>query len=118
MINVKTKISKIQIARRILQLLGLIFLPGIFILTFIGLKDIYSAILSENFSFYKNILQAAEVVTIIPITIIFGRFFCGWLCTFGVLNDFIYLVSSKVFKIKFRINEKLDSKLKYLKYII
>lgn len=118
MVDVRRKISKIQIARSAVQLLGIIFFPAIFILVFSEIRDIYLAVLEGNFNFYQIVPKAVELITVIPITIILGRFFCGWLCAFGTFNDVIYLVSKKVFKIKFKVNEKLDSMLKSLKYIL
>ncbi len=118
MANLNRKISKIQITRIVVQLLGLILLPGAFILAFSEIRDIYLAILSGKFSFYQVIPKSVELIAIIPITIILGRFFCGWLCAFGTFNDFIYIISNKLFKIKFKVNEKLDSILKSLKYIL
>ncbi|WML37013.1 FMN-binding protein [Clostridium sp. OS1-26] len=118
MANLNRKISKIQIIRSVVQLLGLILFPGTFILAFSEIRDIYLAILSGKLNFYQVIPKSVELITIIPITIILGRFFCGWLCAFGTFNDFIYIISTKVFKIKFKVNEKLDSILKSLKYIL
>jgi polyferredoxin len=118
MSTVKRKISKIQIARVLVQILGLILLPGTFILAFSEIKDIYLALLLGNLNLYQMIPRIVELIAVIPITIIAGRFFCGWLCAFGTFNDFVYLISKKVFKIKFKVNEKLDSMLKLLKYVI
>ncbi|MDF2880379.1 MAG: FMN-binding protein [Clostridiaceae bacterium] len=118
MTTVKEKISTIQILRRLVQILGLILLPGTFILAFSGIRDIYLSILTGNFSLLNSIPKAVEVIAVIPITIIAGRFFCGWLCAFGTFNDFIYLISSKVFKIKFKVSEEWDSILKSLKYFL
>ena len=47
-----------------------------------------------------------------------GRWFCGWICAFGAYNDLIYFISKKVFKSKFKVNEKVDSILKYTKYVV
>lgn len=46
--------------------------------------------------------------------ILFGRFICGFLCPFGFLQDLLYKIKTKKLKIK----EKIDSKLRYTKYII
>jgi uncharacterized protein with FMN-binding domain/Pyruvate/2-oxoacid:ferredoxin oxidoreductase delta subunit len=75
-------------------------------------------ILKGNFDVISVWPQLLAMATIFTITIIFGRFFCGWLCTFGAINDFIYMISKKLFKTKFKVSEKLDSILKYLKYVI
>jgi polyferredoxin len=54
----------------------------------------------------------------IVFTLIFGRFFCGWFCAFGTFNDLIYLISKKLFKVKIRMNSKVDNMLKYAKYVV
>jgi Polyferredoxin len=75
-------------------------------------------IIKGNFNITQSWPKLIAVFTTIPITIILGRFFCGWFCAFGAFNDFIYIISKKVFKIKFTINERLDYILKYFKYVI
>lgn len=60
-----------------------------------------------NFSFY--------IVGIMSIFgIVFGRFICGWLCPFGLIEDLLHKIPSR----KIRINKKVNNFLKYLKYII
>ena len=49
MSNARRKISKIQIARMVVQFLGLILFPGIFILAFSEIRDIYLAAISRKF---------------------------------------------------------------------
>jgi len=46
--------------------------------------------------------------------ILFGRLICGFLCPFGFLQDLLFKIKTKKIKIK----EKIDSKLRYLKYVI
>lgn len=46
--------------------------------------------------------------------VIFGRFICGWLCPFGLIQDLLYKVPSK----KIKVPNKVNNVLKYLKYII
>lgn len=46
--------------------------------------------------------------------LIFGRFICGWLCAFGLIQDLLYRIPVP----KFTIPEKVDSVLRYLKYVI
>lgn len=111
-------ISKLQGLRLISQITFLILMPELFTLIFNQLKKIYSMILKGNFDVISIWPQVLAMITIFIITIILGRFFCGWLCTFGAINDFIYMISKKVFKTKFKVNEKVDSILKYLKYVV
>lgn len=112
------KVSKFQIFRTAVQIAFLILLPGLFTLTFSQLGRLYSLIIKGNFSLSQAFPQIITAVTVIAVTIFFGRFFCGFLCAFGTFNDLIYLVSRKIFKVKFRINPKIDAALKYVKYFI
>lgn len=112
------KLKKIQIFRIIIQIIMLFLLPGLFIMAFNGLKEVVKMVLSGNFGFIQALPSLLEFVTVTIFTIISGRFFCGWLCAFGTYSDLIYLMSKKIFKTRFRMNEKIDSYLKYAKYII
>ncbi len=112
------KISQLQALRFISQIMFLIFIPELFTLTFSQLKKVYLMFIKGNFNITSMWPQLLALFIIIPITIILGRFFCGWFCTFGALNDFIYILSKKVFKTRFRVDEKVDFILKYLKYVI
>ncbi len=46
--------------------------------------------------------------------IIFGRFICGWLCPFGLIEDILHKIPSK----KINVNKKVNNVLKYFKYVI
>lgn len=111
------KLQKSQILRFIVQFVSIFLLPGLFILTFGELKQVYLTLLGGH-SINKLLPSLVEFLIIIPVTIVLGRFFCGWICTFGFFNDIIYLISSRLFKVKFRISEKVDRILKYLKYFV
>ena len=103
------KISKLQVLRLISQVMFLIFMPELVTLIFNQIKRVYLMIIKGNFDVISMWPQLLVMFIVIPITIIFGRFFCGWVCTFGAINDFIYIISKKVFKTKFKVSEKLDS---------
>ncbi|WP_160679061.1 FMN-binding protein [Clostridium sp. C8-1-8] len=111
-------VKKIQIARHIVQLIMFILLPGLYTLTFSEVKNVYKMITSGNFHFIRAIPALSEFIIVMLLTVLMGRFFCGWFCAFGTYNDWIHLISKHVFKIKFKVNEKVDSVLKYVKYII
>jgi len=108
----------VQIMRFLVQVIFFVILPGIYINAFAGIKQIYLSVITNSFSLADSLPQLIEVVAIVPATIILGRFFCGWMCAFGTLSDVLYYISSKVFKVKFKISEKLDRVLKYSKYVI
>jgi len=110
------RIKKLQIFRLTVQLLMLFILPGLYIMAFSGLKEIVVMLKSGNFDFLQALPSLAEFVSVTALSILMGRFFCGWMCAFGTFNDLVYMVSKKLFKTNFRISEKLDSYLKKVKY--
>lgn len=112
------KVLKMQIIRRISQVLAFVFFAGIFSLAFSGIQAVYSSIINNSFSLSKIQMFVVPIAVVLILTVFFGRFFCGWFCAFGALNDFMFIISKKIFKNKFKINKSIDSKLKYLKYII
>lgn len=114
----KNKIKKIQIFRIISQMAFLIILPGLFTLTFSELKKLYQMILQGDFNIYQALAGSATFISVILLTVLCGRFFCGWVCAFGTFNDFIHIISKNVFKINFKVDEKVDAVLKYVKYLI
>lgn len=114
----KKKISITQVIRHIIQLIMFILFPGLFITTFLAVRDIYMAVIGGSFhiSAYSN--QLLLIIAIFPITILFGRFFCGYICSFGAMGDLLWWISSKKIKKPITINAKTDRVLKWLKYII
>ncbi len=114
----KFRVSPLQIFRFITQLIFFIFLPGFYSNVFIGIKILYKEIISGNFSFYNDFPVLISALSVIPLTIILGRFFCGWICAFGSMGDWLFAISCKTFKIKKRINPSVDYYLKYIKYMI
>ena len=101
-----------------LQLLFFILMTYTVTLTFNGLRAIYTAFLHNDFNMQFLFPKIIPVIAIIPITILLGRFFCGWMCAFGTIGDMVYLLSGKLMKHKIMINEKVDRLLKYVKYLI
>lgn len=112
------KIKKIQIFRHIVQLILFFLLPGIYIMAFSELKTIFQMIINGNFKFIEAFPGLIEFASVIIFTILIGRFFCGWFCAFGTFNDWINIISKRVLKVNFKVNPKVDSLLKYVKYII
>ncbi|MFT8313338.1 MAG: FMN-binding protein [Clostridium sp.] len=112
------KIPKIQIFRIFVQIAFLFLLPGLFALAFSQLGEIYSAIINGKFNLLQLFPNLVSMLTLFILTIVLSRFFCGWFCAFGTFNDFIYIISRKIFKTKFKIDKDADALLKYLKYVV
>lgn len=112
------KIKKSQVLRHCIQLVLFLLLPGLYAMTFSELRTVYQMIIRGNLNFLQALPSLIEFVAVMSLTIIAGRWFCGWMCAFGAYNDLIYFISKKIFKGKFKVNEKVDSILKYTKYVI
>ena len=50
----------------------------------------------------------------LALTVVFGRFFCGWVCPFGAINQFF----SWIFKKSKKEKKGVDKKLLKLKYVV
>lgn len=107
-----------QIVRRVIQIIAFILLPGLFISTFGAIKDIVVALIGGSFSIAALSSQLLLLVAIIPATMLFGRFFCGFFCSFGSMGDFLWFISRKLFKRKVSISQRADKALKAVKYVL
>ena len=109
--------SAVQIIRAVIQLAAFILVPGLFISIFSGVGSIYTAIITGTFVFSEqagNILLAAAAFLI---TALWGRFFCGFICSFGAMQDLLWQVGKR-FIHKPLVSERVDRVLKYLKYLV
>ncbi len=111
------KKSVLQLCRLVIQILFFVFLPALYFQTLSGIRQLYTAIIHQQFSIALW-PQMTEAIVIIPVTLLAGRFFCGWMCAFGSFTDFVYQISQKLFHKKIRISEPMDRGMKYLKYVV
>lgn len=61
---------------------------------------------------YQASFYVGGIITLFGV--IFGRFICGWLCVFGLIEDMLYRIPVP----KLTMPKKIDSVLRYLKYVI
>lgn len=113
----KRKTSTRQIFRHAVQLISLFLFPGLFIMAFSSIKSVVMAIVNGTFSLDTLSSDIAIMAAVIPITILFGRFFCGFICTFGAMGDLLYALSGLVLPKRPTINQRVDAALKYVKYV-
>ncbi|MFT8888850.1 4Fe-4S binding protein [Ethanoligenens sp.] len=113
----KRKISVVRIVRAVSQVLFFLLLPGLYISAFSGVKQIVLSILHHSFDPATLLPQIVAALVVLPVTFVLGRFFCGWMCAFGSLGDFVYEITAKLRGRAPRIGEKADRALKFVKYI-
>jgi len=73
-------------------------------------------------AFIQKIHQSAFTLMwlVLGLTLLFGPVFCGWICPFGTVQEFIGKIGRKIFKKRYNnfIPLKLDRLLRYLRYVI
>jgi polyferredoxin len=77
-----------RIVRFCIQLVFFILAPGLFSAAFNGIKYIFAqvgAISALELTSFVSLL-----IALCLFTVIFGRFFCGFACSFGMLGDVVY----------------------------
>ncbi len=107
--------SRVQIIRRAIQIIAFLLIPGLFAEAFSGVKTIFLALFRGE---ALELSQVFPALLLIIAALLLGRFFCGWLCAFGTFGDMLRIIGKKLFRIKFKMPEKLDGALKYLKYVL
>ncbi len=112
----KKKPSLLRIIRACVQAAFFIFLPALYISAFADLKFIYQSVMEGTFDVAALLPQVLELAAVVAVTLVLGRFFCGWMCAFGSFGDFIFGIAKKGLHVRFRIDEKADRALKSVKY--
>ncbi len=113
----KSKIPPIAIARAAVQLVAFILVPGLFISVFSALGAIWKSILSSTFRFDEQAANILLLAVVFIVTAVLGRFFCGFICSFGAMQDLLWLGGRHLpFRPVF--SQKVDRVLKYLKYAV
>ena len=118
----KKRQRKVRLIRAAVQLAFFIVAPALFSTAFAGIKSIFQAIASYQPVTWNSFLDVTG--SLLLLTILFGRHFCGYACAFGSLGDALYeatlFVRSKVFHKKKRHGypEKTVRILQKVKYIL
>ena len=111
------KIPVNQIIRAVIQLLAFIAVPGLFITIFSSIGGIISALAAGTFTFAEYAGQLLLTAAALLVTIIWGRVFCGYICSFGAMQDLLWAIGKHI-PVKLRIPEKMDRPMKYFKYAV
>ena len=105
-----------QFIRHLVQLAAFILFPGLFITVLSAVRDLVTAFMDRSFSFGGLFPQLILVFVVFVATALWGRFFCGFVCSFGMLQEFFFFFARRVVFRKIQIPERFDSVMKYLKY--
>jgi len=78
-----------------------------------SINDILRLLSLHNPVFLNNLYWYSLIVIAIGLTVIAGRFYCGWLCPFGAILEVLY----RLIPIEWKITGKADRYLKVVKYV-
>ena len=107
--------------RAAIQAFFFLMTPGAFVAGFAGVRQLFLRIGAGEVLQLDSFMFS--LIGLCGFTILFGRFFCGYVCAFGSLGDLVYgvsgLVQKKLFHCKkqFRLPDKIvlyGQKVKYL----
>lgn len=112
------KIKKMNFIRRIIQLVCFFLLPGLFIQIYTSTKALVMALVNSNFSLQANLLDLVVVLSVYPLTLLLGRFFCGWVCAMGSIGDLLTAIRNGLKIKELKMEGSADQKLKAVKYIL
>lgn len=116
--NSKKKVNALTVIRAVVQILSFILFPGFFITLFNNIKTIWTSIIGGTASFATLTAPVLVTAAVLVITFILGRFFCGFICSFGAMGDLLSFVGRKLHIPQLRVSAGADRVLKYLKYAV
>lgn len=106
--------------RASIQLLFFALTPSVFASAFMGLKNIFLRLAAG--SAFKVDTFLLTLIALCVFTVIFGRFFCGYVCAFGFFGDLVHklgdVIRKKLHFKKRRIPYKVARWLACLKYLV
>ena len=92
--------------------------PGLFLTVFHALRDLTVSLIQGTFSFAAQAPGLVTLAILFAVTALWGRFFCGYLCSFGAMQELLAFVSKKLVPRKMWISATADRILKFLKYAV
>lgn len=90
------KNKKINWIKVVIQILSFALIPGLFEGEFAAVGNIVSCIYKGNISWESVKFSVWMLLATVPATVLVGRFFCGFFCSFGAVQDLLWLGSHRL----------------------
>ncbi len=108
------------IVRCVVQLSFFLVAPSLFSSAFLGVKQLFIAVGHGQPLPWNSFVQTLAALCLY--TVLFGRWFCGYACSFGALGDLVYGISCRVRRKRkkkpLRLPEKAERLLRPLPYLL
>ena len=114
------KNKKINWIKVVIQILSFALIPGLFEEEFAAVGNIVSCIYKGNISWESVKYSVWMLVATVPATVLVGRFFCGFFCSFGAVQDLLWLGSHRLRALfpRKRNLKKADRIFRFAKYAV
>ena len=109
-------VNKTQLLRHAVQLFSFLLFPGLFLTVFNALRDVVVSLFTGTFALSALSGSLVTLTIVLGVTVLWGRFFCGYLCSFGALQELLAFTGKKLLPRRGKIPEKADKVLKFVKY--
>ena len=90
------KNKKINWIKVVIQIFSFALIPGLFEGEFAAVGNIVSCIYKGNISWESVKYSVWMLLATVPATVLVGRFFCGFFCSFGAVQDLLWLGSHRL----------------------
>lgn len=90
------KNKKINWIKVVIRILSFALIPGLFEGEFAAVGNIVSCIYKGNISWESVKYSVWMLLATVPATVLVGRFFCGFFCSFGAVQDLLWLGSHRL----------------------
>ena len=114
------KSKRINWIKVVIQMLSIALIPGLFEGEFAAVGTIVSCIYRGNVSWESVKYSVWMLLATVPATVVVGRYFCGFFCSFGAVQDLLWFGAHRL-RALFRGKEsmkKADQVLKFAKYAV
>ncbi len=83
-----------------------------------GIEGLYLFVTTGGF--IRRIQPSTMIVfgAVLLMTLVFSRGFCGWVCPFGSLQEWLGILGRKIFGKQFNPTGRWERRLRYLKYVV
>ena len=58
------------------------------------------------------------LMILLPASLIFGNFFCGWVCPYGTIQELMGNLGKKIFKKQFKMPRHIQKYMQYMRYVL
>lgn len=83
-----------------------------------GLETLWSWIQTGDILRHLHLSDIALLVAAVALVALLGGAFCGWICPFGAIQEWLYRLRSRFIPWKVTIPKKVDRVLKYGRYLV